>query len=251
LIKLIPAPHEEKFNNTAADYLLRDGCSHLGLEFPQEVEARVNDYARGSISYDELKTFLIDGEIISPYFEQGFRPILEILPVLYRRDKSFSVQCFEKLDIYNDWVFSRDELALAMLVNEDFATLADLYEDLVKETRRRNEAIAERVGTFAESLSSLHILVGRLHAPYVADRLSEKFDVKVIILEDICLTPLDESIILRLKGFNFSSEELAVFLHRHREFAREAEKEGKGITDLLRDSEMEKRFRLKRYSDLA
>jgi len=252
LIKLIPAPHEYKFSKLVSDYLLKDNCLHLSLELPQEVEVHLNDYAKGKKSYDELRRILLGGEVISSHFEEGYRPLFKVLPKLYAKNKDFSTYCCEKFDIYDDWVFSRDELILGMLTSEDLNALADLYEALVKETRKRNEAIAEKIGMFAEGLrTDLHVVIGRLHAPDVGNRLREKFDVKEIVLEDLCLTPLDESIVLRLKGFIFSYKELAEFLRKHRKLAKEAKRKGKDITSLLRNGEMEKKYCLKRYSDLA
>ncbi|MEM2890837.1 MAG: hypothetical protein QW358_05835 [Candidatus Hadarchaeum sp.] len=251
MIKLIPAPHENKFSELVADYLLRDGCLHLGLEFPQEVEARINEYARGKTSYDKLVELLVGGDVISPYFERGFRPILQALPELYQRDKSFSAHCYEDFGPYNDWVFCRDELVLALLSDEDFASILGLYQKLVNETKRRNTAIAERLVTLASNVGTLHVVIGRLHAPDVASRLEKKFALKTVVLEDIYLTPLDESLILHLKGLKFQDAEILDFLRRHRELALEAEREGREITDLLRDGEIGKKFRLKKYSELV
>jgi len=251
LIKLLPAPHEARFSQLVADYLLRDGCIHLGLELPREVEARVNGYVRGENSCDGLMAFLLAADVISPYFEPGFRPIFQALPELYRRNRDFTVHCYEELDIYNDWVFSRDELVVALLRGDDFAPISALYRELLKETRRRNAAIAERLGALARDLGHLHVVIGRLHAPEVSCRLAENFDLRVVVLEDIYLTPLDESLILCLKGFNFSDAELASFLDRHRRFALEAEGMNREISDLLRDEEAGRRFQLKKYTELA
>lgn len=251
-IKLIPAPHEEKFSGLVSEYLLKEDCLHLGLELPREVEVHFNDYARGKRSYEELRRILLGGEVISPHFEEGYRPLFKVLPKLYEKNREFNIHCYEEFDRYNDWVFRRDELALGLLTSEDFDVLADLYEGLVKETVKRNEAVAERIRALAEaSGTDLHVVIGRLHAPDVAKRLREKFEVEEIVLEDLCLTPLDESIILRLKGFTFSSKERSEFLRRHRELAKEAEGKGRSITALLRDGEMKRKYLLRRYSDLA
>lgn len=251
MIKLIPAPHEAKFSQRVADYLLKDGCVHLGLEFPREVEARLNDYARGKISYDSLAAILIGGEVISPHFEQGFRPLLQVLPELYRRDGNFSAHCFEEFDRYHDWVFCRDELLLALLRGEDLATLVGLYRELVEETRRRNAAIAERLGDLVQGSGKLHVVIGRLHAPDVAGRLKKKFAVETVVLEDIYLTPLDASLVLSLRGYDYGDAEILEILRRHRELAALAEREGREITDLLRDEEIGKKFQLKKYRELA
>ncbi|MGC8817360.1 MAG: hypothetical protein ACP5PX_06130 [Candidatus Hadarchaeum sp.] len=251
MISLIPAPHERKFGQLVAEYLLKEGCVHLGLEFPQEVEARLNDYARGKISYDKLVAFLIGGEVISPHFEPGFRPLLQVLPELYKRDKNFGAHCYEDLDLYNDWVLCRDDLTLALLRDEDWDLIAGIYRELVSETRRRNVAIAERLGALVSALGDLHVVMGRLHAPDVASRLEKKFALKTVIIEDICLTPLDESLILCLKGLDLEDAEIFEFLRRHRELALEAERKVREITDLLRDDEIRKRFQLKRYSEIA
>lgn len=251
MIKLIPAPHEVKFSQRAADYLLKDGCVHLGLEFPQEVETRLNDYARGKISYDRLAAFLVDGEVISPPFEQGFRPILQVLPELYRRDSNFSAHCFEEFDRYHDWIFCRDELILALLREEEPTTVVGLYRELVEETRRRNAAIVERLGDLASGLGELHVVIGRLHAPDVAERLEKNFTLETIVLEDIYLTPLDASLVLSLGGFDFRDDQILDLLRRHRELASEAERKGRDITDLLRDEAIGKKFQLKKYRELA
>jgi hypothetical protein len=252
LIKLIPAPHEEKFSGLVSGYLLKEDCLHLGLELPQEVEIYFNDYAKGKRSYEELRRILLGGEVISPHFEEGYRPLFKVLPKLYEKNREFSIHCYEEFDRYNDWVFMRDELVLGLLTSEDLDALADIHEGLVNETFKRNEAVAERIVALAKELGEdLHVVMGRLHAPDVAKRLREKLEVKEIVLEDLCLTPLDESIILRLKGFTFSSEERSEFLRRHLELVREAEGRGRGITDLLRDGEMERKYLLRRYSELA
>lgn len=252
MIKLIPAPHEDKFSKLVSDYLLKDNCLHLGLELPQEVEVHLNDYAKGKKSYDELRRILLGGEVISPHFEEGYRPLFKVLPKLYAKNKDFDIYCCEKFDIYDEWVFRRDELILEMLTSEDLDVLTDFHEALVKETIKRNEAIAEMIGMFAEGLrTDFHVVIGRLHAPNVGNRLRKKFDVKEIVLEDLCLTPLDESIVLRLKGFVFSDKERAEFLRKHRELAKEAAMKGKDIMSLLRDCEMEKKYCLKKYSNLA
>lgn len=249
---MIPAPHEEKFSGLVSEYLLKEDCLHLGLELPREVEVHFNDYARGKRSYEELRRVLLDGEVISPHFEEGHRPLFKVLPKLYEKNREFSIHCYEEFDRYNDWVFRRDELALGLLTTEDLDVLADLYEGLVNETVKRNEAVAERIGALAEaSGTDLHVVMGRLHALDVAKRLREKFEVEEIVLEDLCLTPLDESIILRLKGFTFSGKERSEFLRRHRELAKEAEGKGRSITALLRDGEMKRKYLLRRYSDLA
>lgn len=252
MIKLIPAPHEDKFSKLVSDYLLKDNCLHLGLELPQEVEVHLNDYAKGKKSYDELIRILLGGEVISPHFEEGYRPLFKVLPKLYVKNKDFNTYCCEKFDIYDDWVFRRDELILKMLTSENLDVLADFHEALVKETIKRNDAIVEKIGVFAEGLrTDFHVVIGRLHAPDVANGLREKFDVKEIVLEDLCLTPLDESIVLRLKGFVYSDKKRAEFLRRHIGLAKEAAGKGRDIMDLLRDGEMEKKYCLKKYSDLA
>jgi hypothetical protein len=251
-IKLIPAPHEEKFSAMVSEYLLKEGCLHLGLELPREVEIYFNDYAGGKRTYEELRRILIDGEVISANFEEGYRPLFKVLPELYKRCAEFSVHCYEEFERYNDWVFMRDELVLGLMISEDLDALEDLYEGLVEETAKRNEAVAERIGALAGSLGEdLHVVMGRLHAPDVARRLRERFEVKEVVLEDICVTPLDESIILRLKGFTFSGGERSEFLRRHRELAKEAEREGRGITDLLRDGEVKRKYLLRSYTALA
>ncbi|MBC7099334.1 hypothetical protein H5T52_09495 [Candidatus Bipolaricaulota bacterium] len=251
MIKLIPAPHEEKFSQRVVDFLLNDGCVHLGLEFPREVEARLNDYARGKISYESLTAILVGGEVISPPFEHGFRPILRALPELYRRNGNFSVHCYEEFDRYHDWVFCRDELILALLRGDEPTTVVGLYRELVEETKRRNTAIVERLGELAKGTGKLHVVIGRLHAPDVAARLEKNFVLETVVLEDIYLTPLDTSLVLSLKGFDLPNDEILDFLRRHRELASQAERDGREITDLLRDEEIGKKFKLKKYLELA
>ncbi|MGQ9787886.1 MAG: hypothetical protein ACUVQM_01020 [Candidatus Hadarchaeaceae archaeon] len=251
MIELIPAPHEEKFSRLVADYLLKDGCIQLGLEFPRQVEVRLNDYAQGKISYDNLIAILVGGEIISSHFEHGFRPLLQVLPKLYRIDANFGVHGYEEFDCYHDWVFCRDELMLALLREEDSTALIDLYWELVEETRRRNTAIVSRLGELAKEFGKLHVVIGRLHAPDVAYRLKKKFVLKTVTLEDIYMTPLDTSLVLSLRGVDLQNDEIFGFLRRHLEFARQVGRDDREITDMLRDEEVGKKFQLKKYSELA
>lgn len=109
----------------------------------------------------------------------------------------------------------------------------------------------ERLGELAKGTGKLHVVIGRLHAPDVAARLEKNFVLETVVLEDIYLTPLDTSLVLSLKGFYLPNDEILDFLRRHRELASQAERDGREITDLLRDEEIGKKFKLKKYLELA
>lgn len=210
----------------------------------------MNEYAKGARSYDRLKGILVNGEIISPHFEKGYRPLLHSLPELNERTENFRVHCYEKFDVYDEWVLSRDELVVQMLTSENLDRLEDFHHALIQETERRNKVIAQRIGEISSSSRfDLYVVMGRLHAPQVVDRLREDFDVEEVVLEDLCMTPLDESIILTLQGKRLGPKG-QVNLQKHRELAREAMRRKVDIMKLLRDHEIIEEYGLKRYSSL-
>lgn len=246
-IELLPAPHERKYSKHVADYLLKERTKCLGLEFPTVVEEFIREYASGERSYERLRRILIGGEVISPHFERGYRPLLQTIPQLNEKVDGFVVRCYENPDIFDRWVLKRDEFVLQLLTAEDYSTLDDAHEELVKETRRRNESISRGIKEIAGELEvDLYVVIGRLHAPFVKDDLDEDFDIRETVLEDACLTPLDESLIRRTRGEELQN--LENYLKRHRQLAREASRKEKEIMELLRSEETEEEYDLKKYS---
>lgn len=246
-IELLPALHERKYSQHVADYLLKECTKCLCLEFPTEVEEFIREYASGERLYERLRRILIGGEVITPHFERGYRPLLQTFPQLNDKVGDFVVRCYENPDIFEDWVLKRDEFVLQLLTAEHYSNLTDAHEELVKETRRRNESIVRRLKEIAgEFEADVYVVIGRLHAPVIRDELDENFNVRETILEDVCLTPLDESLIRGVRGEELW--DLENYLKRHRELAREAGREEKEIMEFLRNEEIEEKYDLKKYS---
>ncbi|KXA93756.1 hypothetical protein AKJ66_01170 [candidate division MSBL1 archaeon SCGC-AAA259E22] len=222
-------------------------CKLPCLEFPKEVERYVNEYAEGERSYERLKRILIEGGVISAPFEKGYRPLLRVLPELNERVNNFKAHCYEDLEVFNDWVFERDEFVVRLLQSNNYSNLEEPYKEFVEETKRRNRNIIERIKDIALiSEFKIYVVMGRLHAPLVRDNLREDFDLEKTVLEDICLTPLDESIILAAregKTKNFDE-----YLDRHSRLAREAGESDRDIVDLLRDEQVKRKYDLRTYS---
>lgn len=250
LIKVIPAPHDKEYSEKVSEFLLEEKCQNLCLEFPREAEKHFNRYAKGEISYGGMSRILLGGGMMSSIFEEGYQPLFHILPKLKGRNENFRIYCYEEFEVFDSWVFARDELILQLLTTDKFECIHDCYENLVRQTSKRNEIIVKNISEIASGLGSdLYVAIGRLHAPLVIKGLKENFRVDEVVLEDLFMTPLDESIIMRLKGNELECEEQE-YLQKHRELAKEAGRRNKGLMALLRDPEIGKKYDLTKYSYL-
>lgn len=244
-IKLYPAPHDREYSENVAKFFLEEGCENLCLEFPQEVEKYIRQYSEGERSYNRLMKVLRDSGAVSRPFESGYEPIFRTLPKLNGSVNSFGVYCFEEFDIFNDWVFKRDEFVRQIAKKENLNTISTLYEELVEITEKRTKEMVQNLKKIFEKVGSIYILVGRLHGPMIRDQLQEEYDVEEVIVEDLPMTPLDESLILCIKGEEV--KDLGEVLERHQEIGREGSR-NRDVMKLLRDSELEDRYNLKKYS---
>lgn len=247
-IELIPAPHEADYSERVSGYLLEVNCNCLCLEFPSEVEKYIREFAKGERAYSRLKKVLIDGDILSPIFESGYRPLFAVLPKLNDRVSGFEVCCYEDLGTFNDWVMKKDEFVVQLLTSKEQSTLKRSFEELVEETNKRNMKIVDRLSEIASGTNErIHVVIGRLHAPLIREEFSDRFSVDETILVDVSVTPLDEAIILGSRG---ELEDLWDYLDRHTELARKAGETGTKVMDILRSDEVIEEYSLTPYSRL-